>query len=481
MEKEVRVRYAPSPTGFLHIGGARSALFNYLYAKKYNGKLVFRCEDTDVARNIEGGEESQYNDLIWLGIIPDESPFEPNEKYAPYRQMERLDIYKKYVDQLLKEGKAYYCYCSEEELEERKQAQLDSGIKAPKYDGKCRHLTPEQIKKYEEEGRKPCVRIKLPPHHEYVFDDLVRGKMKFSSDDVGGDFVIMKSNGIPTYNFAVVIDDHLMDISHVLRGEEHLSNTPKQLAVYEAFNWEPPKFGHMTIIINTNGKKLSKRDLNILQFMSQYREMGYLKEAIFNFILLLGWNGKDNKEIYSMEEAIEAFNPQYLSSAPSTFDVEKMKWMNSYYIKRLSDKDYLEFIKPQINKAFDISKYDDARLLEIANMFKDELSYGQEIVEPLKSIFNPQQITDANLLSMINSTSSKTAFDALVSELKELVDLSSDNIKAAFKNSIKKSGVKGKDFYMPIRLKLTSCEHGIELYNIIKILGIEETIARLEK
>lgn len=481
MEKEVRVRYAPSPTGFLHIGGARSALFNYLYAKKYNGKLVFRCEDTDVARNIEGGEESQYNDLIWLGIIPDESPFEPNEKYAPYRQMERLDIYKKYVDQLLKEGKAYYCYCSEEELEERKQAQLDSGIKAPKYDGKCRHLTPEQIKKYEEEGRKPCVRIKLPPHHEYVFDDLVRGKMKFSSDDVGGDFVIMKSNGIPTYNFAVVIDDHLMDITHVLRGEEHLSNTPKQLAVYEAFNWEPPKFGHMTIIINTNGKKLSKRDLNILQFMSQYREMGYLKEAIFNFILLLGWNGKDNKEIYSMEEAIEAFNPQYLSSAPSTFDVEKMKWMNSYYIKKLSDKDYLEFIKPQMNKAFDISKYDDASLLEIANMFKEELSYGQEIVEPLKSIFNPQQITDENLLSMVNSTSSKTAFEALISELKEISDLSADNIKATFKNSIKKSGVKGKDFYLPIRLKLTSCEHGIELYNIIKILGIEETIKRLEK
>lgn len=481
MEKEVRVRYAPSPTGFLHIGGARSALFNYLYAKKYNGKLIFRCEDTDVARNIEGGEESQYNDLVWLGIIPDESPFEPNEKYAPYRQMERLDIYKKYVDQLLKEGKAYYCYCSEEELEERKQAQLDSGIKAPKYDGKCRHLTPEQIKKYEEEGRKPCVRIKLPPHHEYAFDDLVRGKMKFSSDDVGGDFVIMKSNGIPTYNFAVVIDDHLMDITHVLRGEEHLSNTPKQLAVYEAFNWEPPKFGHMTIIINTNGKKLSKRDLNILQFMSQYREMGYLKDAIFNFILLLGWNGKDNKEIYSMEEAIEAFNPQYLSSAPSTFDVEKMKWMNSYYIKKLSDKDYLEFIKPQMNKAFDISKFDDDHLLEIANMFKEELSYGQEIVEPLKSIFNPQQITDENLLAMLNLTSSANVFDVLVSELKDIADLSTENIKAAFKNAIKKSGVKGKDFYMPIRLKLTSCEHGIELYNIIKILGIEETIARLKK
>ncbi len=481
MEKEVRVRYAPSPTGYLHIGGARSALFNYLYAKKYNGKLIFRSEDTDVARNIVGGEESQYNDLIWLGIIPDESPFNPNPKYAPYRQMERLDIYHQYIDQLLKEGKAYYCYCTEEEIEQRKQEQLDSGIKAPKYDGKCLNLTQEQIDEYIKQGRKPCVRIKLPRHHEYVFDDLVRGKMKFSSDDVGGDFVIMKSNGIPTYNFAVVIDDHLMDITHVLRGEEHLSNTPKQLAIYEAFNWEAPKFGHMTIIVNQDGKKLSKRDLNVLQFMSQYREMGYLKEAIFNFILLLGWNGKDNKEIYSFDEAIVAFNPQYLSSAPSTFDVEKMKWMNSYYIKKLNDHDYLEFIKPQMAKAMDISKCDDSQLLEIANMFKEELSYGQEIVAPLKTIFSPEEIKDESLKDMLNSSVSKQIFNGICDELKMLTEINQDTIKLVFKNVMKKLEIKGKNFYMPIRLKLTSCEHGIELYNIIKILGVEETCNRLLK
>ena len=479
MNKEVRVRYAPSPTGYLHIGGARSALFNYLYAKRFNGKLIFRSEDTDVLRNVEGGEQSQYNDLVWLGIVPDESPFLPNPKYAPYRQTERLDIYKAYAEQLIKEGKAYYCYCSEDEIEERKQIQLENGIKATKYDGKCRNLTPEQIKEYQESGRKPCIRIKLEKNKEYRFNDLVRGDMKFSSDDMGGDFVIVKSNGIPTYNFAVVIDDHMMDISHVLRGEEHLSNTPKQLAIYEAFGWEPPLFGHMTIIVNQEGKKLSKRDLNVLQFMSQYREMGYLKDAIVNFILLLGWNGKDNREIYSLEEAIEAFRPEYLSSAPSTFDVEKMKWVNSYYIKQLNDEDYLNFIKPQLAKVLQIDLYPDERLLELANMFKEELLYGEQICEPMKQMINPKMPEDEESINLLNLETNPQAFEALASELESLKEINKDTIKAALKAAMVKSGVKGKNFFMPIRLKLTGMQHGVEMFNIIIFLGIHESIRRL--
>lgn len=476
---EVRVRYAPSPTGYLHIGGARSALFNYLFAKKHNGKLIFRSEDTDIERNVAGGEESQYNDLLWLGIVPDESPFNPNPKYAPYRQTERLEIYRKYAQQLLDEGKAYYCYCTEEEVEARKQEQLDNGVKAPKYDGKCRNLTPEEIKKYQEEGRVPCIRIKLTPHKEYRFNDLVRGEMKFSSDDLGGDFVIMKSNGLPTYNFAVVIDDHLMDITHVLRGEEHLSNTPKQLAVYEAFSWVPPEFGHMTIIVNKNGKKLSKRDLNVLQFMSQYREMGYLPEAIVNFILLLGWNGKDNKEIYSLKEAEEAFNEKNLSLAPSTFDEEKMKWMNNYYIKNLSDEKYLEFALPFMSKVLDVDKYSKEELLHIADMFKSEISYGAMLTEGLKKIITPTYDLDEEALSYLNLETSPKVYQSFINALNEAADLSKDSLKAAFKKAMVDSGVKGKNFYMPLRLKLTGSHEGIELYNIIAILGKEETIKRL--
>lgn len=481
MENKVRVRYAPSPTGFLHIGGARSALFNYLFAKKYHGNLVFRVEDTDVERNVEGGEESQYNDLKWLGIIPDESPYEPNPKYAPYRQMERLDIYRKYAQQLIDQGDAYYCYCTSEELEERKEAQLRSGIKATKYDRKCLNLSQEQIEQYKKEGRKPCIRIRLKENHKIVFNDLVRGKVSFTCDDLGGDFVIMKSNGIPTYNFAVVVDDHLMEITHVLRGEEHLSNTPKQIAIYEMLGWEAPRFGHMTIIINENGKKLSKRDHNILQFMSQYRELGYLKEAIFNFILLLGWTPSDNKEFFTMEEAIEAFDPKRLSTSPSMFDSKALIFMNSHYIKLLSDEDYLAFIKPHMAKAMDISKLTDEQILQIANLYKDELGYGEEIVAPLKSIISPEPIISLEDLEMVNSDSARKVFDYFIKEIEQLDEINKDNLKQAFKNVQNQAGVKGKELYMPIRLKLTSVSHGIELINIVNMLGKEEVINRLKK
>lgn len=480
-EKKVRVRYAPSPTGFLHIGGARSALFNYLFAKKYNGEIIFRVEDTDVERNVAGGEESQYNDLRWLGIVPNESPYEPNPKYAPYRQMERLDIYRKYAQKLLDEGHAYYCYCTNEELEERKEQQLNAGIRATKYDRKCLTLDPKKIEEYKLEGRKPCIRIKLPDHEKIEFNDLVRGKVSFTSDDLGGDFVIMKSNGIPTYNFAVVIDDHLMDITHVLRGEEHLSNTPKQLAIYKMLGWEAPQFGHMTIIVNKDGKKLSKRDHNILQFMSQYRDLGYLPEAIVNYILLLGWTPSSNQEIFTLEEACKEFDPARLSTSPSMFDQTRMTWVNSHYIKKLDDQKYLSFIKPFMAKVMDLSKYDDATLLEIASLYKEELGCGQDIVKPLESIIHPEEVTAEEDLAMLNLETTPKVFESLKEELKKVEEVTPESIKQAFKNVQTQTGVKGKNLYMPVRLKLTGVPHGIELVNIIKILGKEEVIARLEK
>lgn len=481
MENKVRVRYAPSPTGFLHIGGARSALFNYLFAKKYGGKLVFRVEDTDIERNVEGGEQSQYNDLKWLGIIPDESPYEPDEKYGPYRQMERLDLYRKYAEQLVAQGDAYYCYCSSEELEERKEAQLLAGVKATKYDRKCASLTKEQIEQYEKEGRKPCIRIKLKDNHTITFNDLVRGKVSFTCDDLGGDFVIVKSNGIPTYNFAVVVDDHLMNITHVLRGEEHLSNTPKQIAIYEMLGWEAPLFGHMTIIVNENGKKLSKRDNNILQFMSQYRDLGYLSDAIFNFILLLGWTPEDNKELFTMEEAIAAFDPSRLSTSPSMFDQKRLIWMNSNYIKMLNDEDYLEFIKPHMGKAMDLTKLNDEQILQIAKLYKDELGYGAQIIEPLSSIISPGPIANEEELQIVNTDSAKRVFASFVEELKRVDVIDKDALKQIFKNVQLNVGVKGKELFMPIRLKLTGVSHGIELINIVNILGKEEVINRLLK
>ena len=478
MGEKVRVRYAPSPTGYLHIGGARSALFNYLYAKKYNGDFVFRIEDTDIERNIPGAEESQLHDLIWLGIIPDESPENPNPKYAQYRQMEKLDIYKQYAQKLIDMGVAYECYCSEDELAEMKEEQLSNGVKSFKYNRHCLNLTEEEKEKYRKEGRKPTIRLKMMENHIFKFNDLVRGEITFNSNDIG-DFVIMKSNGIPTYNFAVVIDDHLMEITHVLRGEEHLSNTPKQLQIYEYFGWEAPKFGHMTIIVNPNGKKLSKRDHDILQFMSQYRELGYLPEAIFNFLFLLGWTSEDNREIFTKEEAIEAFDPARLSSSPSMFDNKRLLWTNSYYIKHLDDEKYFDFILHFVKKIDFLKNKSDDELKRIAQIFKQEIHYGQEIVDLLNEIVLIKKDLSEEEKEMINKESSKKVIEFFKKSLQNLDEINEITVKQLFKDTQASTGIKGKDLFMPIRIKLTGHTHGIEMFNIIDILGKEETLSRL--
>lgn len=479
MDKKVRVRYAPSPTGYLHIGGARSALFNFLYAKKYSGDFVFRIEDTDIERNIPGAEDSQLHDLIWLGIIPDESPEKPNPKYAPYRQMEKLDIYKMYAQKLVDMGVAYECYCSEDELAEMKAEQLANGVKSFKYNRHCLNLTEEEKEKYRKEGRKPTIRLKMMENHIFKFHDLVRGDVSFNSNDIG-DFVIMKSNGIATYNFAVVIDDHLMEITHVLRGEEHLSNTPKQLQIYEYFGWEPPQFGHMTIIVNQNGKKLSKRDHNILQFMSQYRDLGYLPEAIFNFLFLLGWTSESNQEIFTKEEAIQAFDPARLSASPSMFDNKRLLWTNSYYIKHLTDEEYFDFILPFMKKVEFKNPKSDEELKKISLIFKQEIHTGAEIIELLNEVVKVKDVLDEEEKAILAKDSSKKVIEYFRNSLQNLNEVNEINVKALFKETQSATGIKGKDLYMPIRIKLTGQMHGIEMFNIIDILGKEETLKRLQ-
>ena len=392
----IRVRYAPSPTGFLHIGGARSALFNYLFAKHHGGTFIVRIEDTDVERNVVGGEISQINDLIWLGIVPDESPLQPNVKYLPYRQMERLSTYQQYAQQLIDQGYAYPCYCSEAELEQSREEQMQRGIVAPQYNRRCLHLTPEQKANFVKQGIQPTIRLKLEDHHQIKFNDMVRGEVTFNNDDIG-DWVLVKSNGIPTYNFAVVIDDHLMDITHVLRGEEHLSNTPKQIQLYEYFKWTIPQFGHMTLIINENGKKLSKRDQNILQFISQYREQGYLPEAITNFILLLGWTPAENREIFNLQDAIQAFDEKRLSSSPSMFDVKKLTWINSTYIKTMSEESYLKFIEPYLVKSSWVVTLSEEKRRALAMIFKEQLAYGEEIVTLIDQALSEHTLLDEGI------------------------------------------------------------------------------------
>lgn len=479
MNKKVRVRYAPSPTGFLHIGGARSALFNYLFAKKFDGDFVFRIEDTDIERNIEGAEFSQLHDLIWLGIIPDESIEKMNPKYAPYRQMEKLDLYRKYANELVEKGYAYECFCTSEELEQSRLEQEANGITAFKYDRRCLHLSEEEKNELRAKGIKPSIRLKVPANQELIFNDLVRGEVKFNSDDFG-DFVIIKSNGIPTYNFAVVVDDHIMEITHVLRGEEHLSNTPKQMMIYNYFGWELPEFGHMTIIVNENGKKLSKRDHNIMQFMSQYRDKGYLPEAVLNFILLLGWTPNSNQEFFTMDEAIKEFDPARLSRSPSMFNNNHLNYMNSSYIKRLDEEKYIRMIIPFLDKNENLIDKDKKELIQIANIYKNELIYLEQINELVNTVLEKNENFDKEAIFTAESKNLLKTFAEILSN-SDIEIFDKESFKTLINEVILRTGLKGKLLYMPIRMALTGHEHGVELFNIINIIGKEEAIKRLKE
>ncbi|MBN8237451.1 glutamate--tRNA ligase [Halobacillus kuroshimensis] len=480
MTNEVRVRYAPSPTGYLHIGNARTALFNYLFAKNAGGKMVVRIEDTDEKRNVKGGEQSQLDYLKWLGIEWEESPNLGGE-YGPYRQMERLDIYKKYVDELMERGLAYKCYMTSEELEAEREAQMARG-EAPKYSGAHSSLTEEQMAEFEAEGREPSIRLRVPENHTYTFNDIVRGDITFESSDFG-DWVIVKKNGTPTYNFAVAIDDYLMKITHVLRGEEHISNTPKQMMVYEAFGWEAPKFGHMTLILNEDRKKLSKRDEHILQFISQYNDLGYMPEALFNFITLLGWSPVGEEEIFTKDQLIDIFDAERLSTSPAVFDAAKLKWMNNQYIKAADLDQVVELALPHLVEAGrvseDMSDEDRQWVKELIGLYQEQLNYGAEIVELTELFFKQEIQYDEAAMEVLQGEQVPEVLETFKKNLQQLEEFTPANIKAQIKAVQKETGHKGKKLFMPIRVATTGQTHGPELPNAIHLLGLDTVTVRL--
>jgi nondiscriminating glutamyl-tRNA synthetase len=483
MTKPVRVRYAPSPTGFLHIGGARTALFNYLYAKHHNGTFVVRIEDTDIERNVEGGEASQLDNLRWLGITPDES-IDIGGPYAPYRQMERLEIYKEHAEKMLEAGQAYKCFCSSEELEASREEQKARGVAAPTYDGKCRHLTVEEVAEKEAAGIPHTIRMRVPEGVTYHFTDLVRGEVTFESKDIG-DWVLVKANGIPTYNYAVVLDDHFMDISHVFRGEEHLSNTPKQMMIFDAFGWEYPEYGHMTLIVNEDRKKLSKRDESIIQFVTQYKDLGFLPEAMFNFFALLGWSPEGEEEIFSHDEFIKLFDEKRLSKSPSMFDKTKLTWMNNQYIKKLSREEVVALALPHLQKAgllpAELTEAEQAWATDLIGLYHEQMSYGAEIVE-LSSLFFTDEIAyDEEAKEVLAGETVPAVMASFKGQLESLETFDADSIKAAIKAVQKETGAKGKNLFMPIRVVTTGQTHGPELPNAIALIGKEKAIARVEK
>jgi nondiscriminating glutamyl-tRNA synthetase len=466
MSKEIRVRYAPSPTGYLHIGNARTALFNYLFAKHNNGKFILRIEDTDLERNISDGVKSQIDNLNWLGMDYDEGPGKETTETNSYFQSQRIPIYTKYVEQLLAEGKAYKCYCRSQRLEELAQSQKENG-EIPRYDQCCLNLS-EETKTQNEQNNVPFrIRFKVESNEIYKWNDLVKGDIEFNSNDVSGDFVILKENGIPTYNFAVVIDDYLMKISHVLRGEDHIANTPKQLMIYQALNLETPVFGHMSLIVNENKKKLSKRDGGIIQFIEQYKELGYLPEAIFNFITLLGWSPTGTQEIYSVDELINIFDEKRLSKSPATFDVAKLTWINNQYFKKIELDRAIDICKPFLKAEYGDTKSDEY-YNSVIGLYKNQISYGSEIVSASQVFFVEQELDEEAKLFMDENNGYKV-YETFIQKLNGQ-EINAINIKAAIEQTKVELDVKGKNLFMPIRIGVAKQMHGPELIPTIELL-----------
>ncbi|GCF94205.1 glutamate--tRNA ligase [Enterococcus florum] len=481
---KIRVRYAPSPTGHLHIGNARTALFNYLFARHNDGEFIIRIEDTDQKRNIADGEKSQLENLAWLGIDWDESPNNPGE-YGPYRQSERKDIYQPLIDQLLASNLAYKCYCTEEELEAEREAQRARG-EMPHYGGKCASLTPEEQAEKEAQGLEPVIRFRVPRNTTYSFNDMVKGEINFESDNVGGDFVIQKRDGMPTYNFAVAVDDHMMKITHVLRGDDHIANTPKQLMIYDAFGWKRPEFGHMTLIINSEtGKKLSKRDGSILQFIEQYRELGYLPEAMFNFIALLGWSPVGEEEIFSQAELIKMFDTKRLSKSPAAFDQKKLEWVNNTYIKDMDLGALTELCLPFLIKADKVEEAPSAERKEwvkrVVGLYQPQMSYAAEIVEVSNLFFEEHPVLDEAAQAVLADETVPTVLSAFKQQLEDMEIVDAASVLAAIKAVQKETGIKGKNLWMPIRVAVSGVTHGPELPETVELLGREKSLAHLNQ
>ena len=482
MSDKVRVRYAPSPTGHLHIGNARTALFNYLFARHNGGDFIIRIEDTDTKRNVADGESSQLSNLQWLGIDWDEGPDKPGN-YGPYRQSERKEIYQPYIDQLLKENKAYRCYMTEEELIAEREEQKSRG-EMPHYAGKHAHLTPDQEAAFVAEGRVPVVRFRVPQGETFTFDDMVKGEISFESRSVGGDFVIQKKDGMPTYNFAVTVDDHLMAMTHVLGGDDHIANTPKQLMIYKALGWEPPRFGHMTLIINSEtGKKLSKRDESILQFIEQYKDLGYLPEAMFNFITLLGWSPVGEEEIFSREELVSIFDVHRLGKSPAAFDSKKLEWINNAYVKKTPIAQLAPLAIEQLIKAGVVTKEEAIAksdwLTEVIDLFHEQMSYTYQIVSLTHIFFTGKSEYKAPELDILKGETVPTVLETFIEKLPTEADWHEDNIMAAIKAVQKETGIKGKNLYMPIRVAASGESHGPSIGRMIELLGRERVLNHL--
>lgn len=481
---QVRVRFAPSPTGYLHVGGARTAFYNYLYTKKHKGQFILRIEDTDQARSTEESLKMVMEDLQWLGLNWDEGP-NPNTLQdqgdcGPYKQSQRLSIYKKVADEILQKGKAYYCFLTDEEIEKQRE-QCKALGKPPHVSSPYENLPLAEALKKIEAGEKAVVRFKTRQlKKDYVFTDLIRGEIKFPSDMVG-DFVLLRSDGMPVYNFCCAVDDHLMKISHVLRAEEHLSNTLRQMMIYEAMSWETPQFGHLSLVLDEDRQKLSKR--KGATSCHEFKMEGYLPEALLNFVALLGWSHASGKEILSLEEMISGFDLSRVNPAGAIFDAVKLKWMNAQHLRSLPEAQLWKLLQPFFDKAGLQLSQDPSWQEKSLKVFKSSMEILTDAIElyrPLSQGAFSIHDESKEVFTWPSSLSVWNAWKDLIAQ--EASDFLSEERFLQIQDLVKeKTGSKGKFLFMPIRVAVIGKPHGAELKILVPLLNKKDLLARVDQ
>lgn len=472
MEKEerIRVRFAPSPTGYIHVGNARTALFNWLFARQKGGIFVLRVEDTDIERSREEYERNLIQDLRWLGIDWDEGP-DVGGSFGPYRQSERQELYHKYAQKLLEEGKAYYCFCTAEQLEKERQAALAEG-RMPVYSGRCRKISLEEARRRLKNGEEGAIRLMVPDEGSVQFEDLVRGLVEFDLKLIG-DPIIVRSNGMPAYNYAVVIDDALMNITHVIRGEDHVSNTPRQLLLYRALGWKPPVFAHLSMVMGQDNTRLSKR--HGATSVDQFRRDGLLAEALCNYLSFLGWSPPEGHEVLRPEDLIKLFDLSRVSRSAAIFDYEKLYWLNRQHIKLLPTGKKLELALPYLQEAGlvgpELSRDQREWLEKAVEILVEGVDKFSDLPKKFSLIFDfdPGNL-DQEASNLIQTESARKVLAAFIQKTAGLKEFNYE-IFAALTGEIKKeTGIKGKELFHPLRVALTARASGLELDKFIPLV-----------
>lgn len=474
----VRVRFAPSPTGYLHIGGLRTALYNYLFAKHHNGKCILRIEDTDRTRFVENAQENLISSLRWAGIEFDESP-EIGGEYGPYIQSERFDLYKKYAFQLIENGSAYYAFDTSDELDSMRDRQQKAGI-VPKYDRTTMRneftLGKEETKKMIENGVSYVIRLKVPITENIKFVDIIRGEVIVNGHDID-DQILLKSDGFPTYHLANVVDDHLMGITHVIRGEEWLPSTPKHVILYKSFGWDSPTFAHLPLLLNKDKTKLSKRQGSVA--VEDFIEQGYFKEAFVNFVALLGWNPTADREIFSMQELIQNFNLEKVNKSGAVFDIKKLEWVNSQYLKILPLDYMADILIPELKK-YNFNNIDKDYVIQVINLLKERITFLNQIPIFGNYMFEKPKEFEQDYLQKHWKENTFEIMLPLINLLKSIKNWRHDDMYNATKQYVEENELKLKDVIHPLRLMITGKSVGAGMFETMEVLGKEQCIERID-